>query len=60
MTSPPPEWRPERAAGNTLVVLLTILGICCGGPLLCWAGIALFGGLSHLLTSLSGMFRPGN
>lgn len=44
--APPPEWQPARAAGNTVVVVLTILGIFVGLPLLCCLGWLVFGGLA--------------
>jgi hypothetical protein len=50
---PPPEWRPGRAAGNTVVVILTIVGIVVGLPLLCCLGWLVFG-------SVLGLADPNN
>lgn len=41
-----PEWNPARAAGNTVVVVMTIVGIFVGLPLLCCGGMLLFGALT--------------
>lgn len=38
-----PAWNPGRAAGNTVVVVMTLVGIFVGLPLLCCAGLLLFG-----------------
>lgn len=42
----PPEWRPARVAGNTVVVILTIVGIFVGLPLLCCLGWVAFGAIA--------------
>ena len=46
----PPEWRPSRVAGNTVVVIITIVGLICGIPLLlcaCTTALGSFDFNSH-------------
>ena len=31
---PPPEWKPSRAAGNTVIVVFTLVGLLCVLPCL--------------------------
>lgn len=42
-----PTWAPGRAAGNTVVVILTLVGIFCGLPLLACGFFALMGALTN-------------
>ena len=45
-TAPPP-WNPGRAAGNTVVVLMTLIGVFCVLPILGCALLALFGSIGR-------------
>lgn len=56
VTQPPPQgppWNPGRAAGNTVVVIATIVGVCIGLPLLACVGWLIFG-------SVLGMADPNH
>lgn len=52
---PPPQpaqpqqapWNPGRAAGNTVVVLVTLLIVFCGLPMALCFGLNIIGTLSH-------------
>jgi len=45
--STPPPWMPSRAAGNTVVVLMTLIGVFCVLPILGCALLALFGSIGR-------------
>ena len=51
---PPPQpaqpqqaWNPGRAAGNTVVVLVTLFIVLCGLPVILCAGISFMGSMSN-------------
>jgi hypothetical protein len=47
MTQPPPSWNPGRAAGNTVVVLVTLVLVLCVLPAFVCVGCGMFGQLTN-------------
>lgn len=47
MTQPSQEWKPSRAAGNTVVVIMVIVGLFCVLPAVICGGIIALGTLTH-------------
>ena len=43
--TPQPGWQPGRAAGNAVVVVLTLVGVFCVLPLIVCVGFGLMGAI---------------
>ena len=43
--TPQPGWNPGRAAGNTVIVLLALVGVFCVLPMLSCVGTGLLGAI---------------